>query len=76
MIVVQFKANGLCLTLKAKYNRHIASILKKMQKKKKGGEGGGEKGIKLYRVMLLINSRPQPDCSVNAVFFSTERQPG
>ena len=26
--------------------------------------------------MLLINSRPQPDCSVNAVFFSTARQPG
>ena len=27
---------------------------------------------KLYRVMLLINSRPaQPDCSVNAMFFST-----
>ena len=25
--------------------------------------------------MLLINSTPQPDCSVNAEFFSTARQP-
>ena len=26
--------------------------------------------------MLLINSRPQTDCSVNVVFFSTAHQPG
>ena len=60
------------LNFKSKVQQAYSLYIKENAKKKK--KGG--KGIKLYRVMLLINSRPQPDRSVNAVFFSTERQPG